>query len=77
MIFVYIILALIVVVLIAALFVSNNIDYEKSITIDSPVEFVWGKVSSLSAMDKWSPWKDKDPKMKQTISHSASKKEQF
>ena len=63
----YIILALIALVLIIALFVSKDMNYEKSIIIDSPIEKTWDNVSSLSAMDKWSPWKNKDPNMKQTI----------
>lgn len=67
MIVIYIILALIVTILIVALFISKNLDYEKSIKIESPIELVWEKISSLSAMDKWSPWKEKDPKMQQNI----------
>ncbi len=67
MIFIYVILAFIALLLIIALFVSKNIDYEKSIKIDSNIDKVWENVSSLSAMDKWSPWKDKDPEMIQTI----------
>lgn len=67
MIFIYVILAFIALLLIIALFISKNIDYEKSIKIDSNIEKVWENVSSLSAMDKWSPWKEKDPNMIQTI----------
>ena len=67
MIIIYIILAIIAVVLIAALLVSKEMNYEKSIVINSNIEKVWNNVSSLGAMDKWSPWRDKDPNMKQTL----------
>jgi len=52
MIIIYIILAIIAVVLIAALLVSKDMNYEKSIVINSNIEKVWNNVSSLGAMDK-------------------------
>ena len=67
MILLYIVLAIIAVLLIVALFVSKNLDYEKSVKINADIDKVWEKVSTLGAMDKWSPWKDKDPDMVQTI----------
>ena len=42
-------------------------NYEKSISIEAPVDSVWENISSLAAMDKWSPWNDKDPNMKKTL----------
>jgi hypothetical protein len=60
--------ALLALILIAALVVSTEFNYQKSITIDAPIEKVWGNISSLSAMDKWSPWNDHDPKMKKEMS---------
>ena len=60
----YAILALVVLWLIAAAFVSGDIKYEKSIAINAPVDKVWGHVNSLRAMDEWSPWNDKDLNMK-------------
>ncbi|MCW8850765.1 MAG: hypothetical protein OQJ81_12360 [Melioribacteraceae bacterium] len=53
--------------MIGALFVSKNLDFEKSIKIDSNIDKVWENISSLNSMDKWSPWKDKDPEMVQNI----------
>jgi len=67
MIILYVLLAIVIIVLIAALFVSKDMNYEKSISISSPINKVWGFVNKLSEMDKWSPWKDKDPNMKQTL----------
>ena len=67
MIVLYIVIAIIAIALITALFVSKDMSYEKSIVIKSPIEKTWENVSSLGAMDKWSPWKDRDPNMKQTL----------
>ena len=67
MIVLYIVIAIIAIALITALFVSKDMSYEKSIVIKSPIEKTWDNVSSLGAMDKWSPWKDRDPNMKQTL----------
>ncbi len=56
--------ALIAIMLIAAIFVSKEIIYEKSISINAPVEVVWEHVNSLDDLDKWNPWNDHDPNMK-------------
>jgi hypothetical protein len=58
---------LIALVLIVALFVSKDVKYEKSIVINAPIDSVWLQVSTLSAVDRWSPWNDKDPNMKKSM----------
>ena len=60
-------LAIIVLILVVALFVSKDVVYEKSITINAPIDSVWMNVNSLAAMDKWSPWNDYDPNMKKSL----------
>ncbi len=57
-------LGIIVILLITALFVSKEMKYEKSISINAPIDSVWVNVSTLAAIDKWSPWNDYDPDMK-------------
>ena len=57
-------LVLIAIPLIAGLFVSKDMDYEKSIEIDASVDRVWEHINSLEDMDEWSPWNAKDPHMK-------------
>lgn len=64
---VYIILAIVALLLIIPLFISKDLNYQKSILIDAPIEKVWQNVSSLTAMDAWSPWNEKDPDMKRTL----------
>jgi len=58
---------LIATTLILALFVSKKLDYEKSISINAPIDLVWENVNSLSDLDKWSPWNDLDPNMKKEL----------
>lgn len=67
MIIIYIILGIVALLLIIALFVSKELDYEKSISIGASKDLVWQNVSSLTAMDAWSPWNEKDPNMKRTL----------
>lgn len=62
------ILAVIVVVLIAALLVSKEFNYEKSITINKSIEQVWEHTNSLADLDAWSPWMNYDPNMKRELS---------
>jgi len=67
MIVLYFILGIVLLILIAGLLVSKDVNYEKSIEINADIATVWGFVSKLSAMDKWSPWSSKDPNMKSTL----------
>ena len=53
--------------LFVALFVPKNFNYEKTITINAPIDSVWVNVNSLAALDKWSPWNDHDPVMKKDL----------
>ncbi len=59
-----VVISIIALLLIVALFVSNDFNYEKSITINTPIEKVWEHTNKLSAMDVWTPWLDYDPNMK-------------
>ena len=54
-------LAVIAFILIAGLIISKTYHFQKEITINAPQEKVWGYVADFHQMDKWSPWKDKDP----------------
>ena len=63
MIVIYIILGIIALFLILGLFISKDMNYEKSISIDAPATSVWQHVSSHKGMDQWNPWHDKDPNM--------------
>ena len=68
MLIVYILLGIIALFLVLALFISNEMNYEKSISINAPIDDVWELVSSHAGMDKWNPWHTKDPHMKKELS---------
>lgn len=61
-------LALVLLILVVALFVPKTFVYEKSIAINAPIDSVWQNTNSLAALDKWSPWNDHDPVMKKESS---------
>jgi hypothetical protein len=67
MIILYVILGIILLVLLAGLLVSRDANYEKSVEINANIKTVWEHVSTLSAMEKWSPWSSKDPDMKRSL----------
>jgi len=63
---VYVILIIVALLLIIPLFISKDMNYRKSISIDAPIDKVWENVGSLAAMDQWSPWNSKDPDMERS-----------
>lgn len=63
----YVILVIVAVLLIIPLFISKDMNYEKSISIDAPIDKVWENVGNLTAMDQWSPWNSKDPDMARSL----------
>ncbi|WP_228458684.1 SRPBCC family protein [Chryseobacterium aureum] len=56
--------AVLIILLGVAAFISEDCKYEKTISINAPVDKVWQNTNSLRAMDQWSPWNDLDPNMK-------------
>lgn len=54
-------------VLVLGLTGSDTYRYERSVSIAAPSDAVYEHVSSLGALDKWSPWNELDPNMKKTI----------
>lgn len=50
--------------LIASLVLPKDMDVSESITIDAPIDLVWGNVTSWEKRDRWSPWYKDDPDMK-------------
>jgi hypothetical protein len=63
-----IILLFVTIILVAGLFISSKIHFEKSIVINAPKEEVWKNISTFSNFEKWDPWSIKDPKIKKIIS---------
>ena len=63
----YLIFGFLAIILIIAFFVSKDFHFEKSVTINKPIEQVWQHTNSLSALDKWSPWAAYDQNVKKQI----------
>ena len=59
--------AVIALILIVALFIPRQFNYEKSITINAPIEKVWEHTNSLADLDEWAPWMEYDPNMKKEL----------
>jgi len=61
----YIIVGLILLILLVAAFAGTKWQFERSILINAPVEKVWQNINSLHAINRWNPWLDRDPHLKQ------------
>ncbi len=44
--------------LVWAIFLPSEVDVDKSIEINAPIELVFNNVNNFRTWDKWSPWKD-------------------
>jgi len=66
--FLYILLALIVLVVVLHLIAPKNYDVNRSVSINKPLPEVFSYLKSLKNQDNWSPWAEKDPNMKKTFS---------
>lgn len=62
-----ILLALLTLLLLLGLTGPDRYRYERSVFIDAPPSAVYGHVSTLAAMDRWSPWNELDPQMRKRI----------
>ena len=61
-----IIVALVIILLVAALFMSKDYTVEKSITINKPKTEVFNYIRSLKNQDNFSKWASMDPSMKKS-----------
>ncbi|MEO1030835.1 MAG: SRPBCC family protein [Bacteroidota bacterium] len=65
MIALYIVLAIIAIIVLLALVAPKSYNVSRSITIDKPIAEVFNYLKYIKNHDEWSPWKRKDPNMKQ------------
>jgi len=68
MVILFVVIGILALPFIIALFISTDVSYKKSITINATADKIWKNVNSLAAMDQWSPWLEKDPNMPRTFS---------
>ncbi|HEV9038556.1 MAG TPA: SRPBCC family protein [Puia sp.] len=60
----YIVLGVIALFLLVAALAGTGWHYEQSVLIQAPADKVWGQISTLRAINQWSPWMDRDPHIK-------------
>ncbi len=65
MLFIYIVLIVISLFIILALFAPKDYHVKRSIVINKPLPEVFQYIKYIKNQDHWSPWKKKDPDMKQ------------
>lgn len=66
MIFLYILIGIIALIIILGLIAPKSYDVSKSIVINRPISQVYEYLRFIKNQDHWSPWKKKDPDMKQS-----------
>lgn len=66
MILIYVVAAILVIIIILAAVAPKTYQVSRSILIDKPKEMVFPYLKMVKNQDHWSPWKQKDPEMKQT-----------
>ena len=62
----YILIGIIVSVIIIMFVAPQNYEVNRSIVISKPLSEVFNYLKYIKNQDDWSPWKKKDPSMKQT-----------
>lgn len=66
-IFLYVVLAILVLFLILGLIAPKRFEISRNIIVDRPISEVFHYLKYIKNQDDWSPWKKKDPNMKQTF----------
>lgn len=66
--FFYIVLGIVILVLVLTLIAPKQYEVNRSIIINKSVSEVFNYLKYIKNQDDWSPWKKKDPNMKQTFS---------
>lgn len=65
--FFYIVIILVLLVIVLANIAPKNYDVSRSIIINKPLPEVFSFLKLLKNQDDWSPWAEKDPNMKKTL----------
>ena len=64
---IYILLAIAILLLILGLIAPKRFEVNRSIIVNKPLSEVFDYLKYIKNQDDWSPWKKKDPDMKQTF----------
>jgi len=66
-IFLYVLAAIVLLIVVLGLIAPNNYQVRRSIIIHRPLPETFQYLKSIKNQDNWSPWKKKDPNMRQTF----------
>lgn len=58
---------LVAIIILVGLFLDNNVDVKRHITIDATPQAIHPYIANLNEWPKWTPWNEMDPSMKTTI----------
>lgn len=61
-----VIAVIVIVLLLLASIAPKNYHVERSVVIDQPIKKVYNYLRFIKNQDEWSPWKKRDPNIKQT-----------
>lgn len=61
----YVVLAIVFLIVFLAMLAPKKYDVQRSIVINKPITEVFSYLKYIKNQDEWSPWKKKDPNMKQ------------
>lgn len=64
---IYILIAIAILLLILGLIAPKRFEVNRSIIVNKPLSDVFDYLKYIKNQDDWSPWKKKDPNMKQTF----------
>ena len=62
--FLYIFMAVVLLIVAAVFVISENYHFEKNITINAPAEKIYPHISSTQSFNEWNPWLQMDPNLK-------------
>lgn len=65
--FLYIVIAIVVLIAILGIIAPSSFDISRSIVIQKPLPEVFQYLKLIKNQDNWSPWNEKDPNMKKTF----------
>lgn len=68
MLLVYILLGLVAVIVLLGIIAPKTYDVKRSVVVNKPVHETFRYIKMIKNQDHWSPWKKKDPNMKQEFS---------
>jgi hypothetical protein len=61
----YIVLGIVALIVLLALFAPKKYHVSRSVTVNKPIAEVFDYIKYVKKQNEWSPWKKKDPNMKQ------------